>query len=44
MQTKVKIGTHSSEELDVHVVGHDGLAISLLLFAIVIGIVTNEIK
>ena len=43
-RTKVKIGTHFSEEFEVNVGVHQGLAVSLLLLAIVVIVVTNEMK
>ena len=43
--TKVKVGIQLSEELEVDVGLHQGSVLSpLLLFAIVIDVVTNEIK
>ena len=41
-RTKVKVGTHLSEELGVDVGVHQGSVLSPLLFAIVIDVVTNE--
>ena len=43
-KTNVKVGTHSSDEFEVNVEVHHGSALSPLLFAIVIDVVTNEIK
>ena len=43
-KTKVKVGIHLSEEINVDVVVHQGSALSPLLIAIVIDFVTNEIK
>ena len=43
-KTKVKVGTHLSEEFEVNVGVHPGLVLSPLLFAIMIDVVTNEIK
>ena len=43
-KTKVKIGTHLSEELEVNVGLHQGSVLLPLLFAIVIDVVMNEIK
>ena len=42
--TKVKVGTHLSEELEVNVRVHQGSALSPLLFAIVVDVVKNKIK
>ena len=44
VRTKVKVGTHLSEELEMNVGVHQGSVLSPLLFAIVIDVVTNEIK
>ena len=44
VKTKVKVGTHLSEELEVKVGAHQGSVLSPLLFAIVVDVVTNEIK
>ena len=41
---KDKVGTHLSEELEVNVDVHQGSVLSPLLFAIVVDVVTNEIK
>ena len=44
-RTKVKVGAHFSEEFEVDVGVHQGSVLSpLLLFAIVVDVVTNEIK
>ena len=43
-RTKVKVGTHLSEELEANVGVHHGLVLSPPLIAIVIDVVTNEIK
>ena len=43
-RTKVKVGTHFSEELEVNVRAHQGSLLSQLLFAIVIDVVTDKIK
>ena len=43
-RTKVKVGTQLSDEFEVNVGVHQGSVISPLLFAIVIDVVTNEIK
>ena len=43
-KTKVKVGTHLSEELVLEVGVHQGSPISPLWFAIGIDVVTNEIK
>ena len=43
-RTKVKVGTHFSEELEVNVGVHQGSVLSLLLLAIVVNVVMNEIK
>ena len=43
-KTKVKVGTHKSEEFEVNVRVHQRSDLSPLLFAIVIDVVTNEIK
>ena len=43
-RTKVKVGTHSSEEFEVIVRVHRISNISPLLFANVVDVVTNEIK
>ena len=40
----MKVGTHLSEEFEVKVGVHQGSALSPLLFAIVVDVVTNEIK
>ena len=42
--TKVKVGTHLSDEIKANVGVHLGSALSPLLFAIVIDVVTNEIR
>ena len=42
--TKVKVGTHLSEELEVNVGVHQGSVLSLQLLAIVIDVPTNDIK
>ena len=42
--TKVKVGTHFTEEFEVKVGVHQGSVLSPLLFAIVVDVVTNEIK
>ena len=42
--TKVKVGTHLVEELEVNVGVHQGSALSPLMFAIVVNVATNEIK
>ena len=44
VRTKVKVGTHLSEEFDVNAGVHQGSALSPLLSAIVIGVVTSKIK
>ena len=41
--TKVNVGTHFSEKLEVNVGVHEGSVLSPLLFAIVIEVVTNVI-
>ena len=43
-KTKVKVGTHLSEEFLVRAGVHQESALSPLLFAIVIDVATNEIK
>ena len=43
-KTKVKVGTHLSEEFEVDIRVHQGSVISPLLFAIVIDVVTNNIQ
>ena len=43
-KTNVKVGTHLSKELEVNVGVHQGSVLSPLLFAIVVDVVTNEIK
>ena len=43
-RTKVKAGTHSSEESEVNVGVHQGSVLSPMLFAIVVDVVTNKIK
>ena len=43
-KTKVKVGTHLNEEIEVNDGLHQGSALSPLLFAIVINVVTKEIK
>ena len=43
-KTKVKVGTHLSEELEVSVGVHQGSVLSPLLFDIVIDVVSSEIK
>ena len=40
----MKVGTHLSEEFEVNVGVHQGSALSSLLFAIVVNVVTNEIR
>ena len=40
----MKVGTHFSEELVVNVGVHQGSVLSPLLFAIVVDVITNEIK
>ena len=42
--TKVKVGTHLSEEFEINAGVHQGSILSPLLFAIVIDVVINEIK
>ena len=42
--TKVKVGTHLSDEVEVNVGAHQGSVSSPLLFAIVIDFVTNDIN
>ena len=43
-RTKAKVGRHLSEEHEVNVGVHHGSVLSPLLFAIVIDVVTNEMK
>ena len=43
-RTKMKVGTHLSEVLEVNVDVHQESVLSPLLFAIVVDVVTNEIK
>ena len=43
-RTKVTVGAHLSEELEVNVDVHQGSVLSPLLFAIVVDVVMNEIK
>ena len=43
-KTEVKVGAHLSEELEVDVGVHQSSDLSPLLFAIVVDVVTNEIK
>ena len=43
-RTKVKVGIHFSEELEANVGVHQGSILLPLLFAIVVDVVTNEIK
>ena len=43
-RTKVKVGTPFSEEFEVNVGVHQESVLSPLLFAIVVDVVTNEIK
>ena len=43
-KTTVKVGTHLSEEIEVKLGVRQGLVLSPLLSAIVIDVVTNEIK
>ena len=43
-RTRVKVGTHFSEELEVNVGVHEGSVLSPLLFAIVVDVATNEIR
>ena len=43
-KTKVKVGTHLSEDFEANVVVHQRSVLSPLLFAIVIDFATNEIK
>ena len=43
-KTKVKVGTHLSEEIEVNAGVHQGSVLSPLLIAIVIDVVTNKIK
>ena len=43
-KTKVKVGTHFSEEFEVNVEVHHGSVLSQLLFAIVVDVATNEMK
>ena len=44
VRTKVKVGTHPSEEFDGNVGVHQGIALLPLLFAIVIDVVMNDKK
>ena len=43
-RTKVKVGTHLSEELEVNVGVHRGSVLPQLLSAIVVDVVMNEIR
>ena len=43
-RTKVKVGTHLSEEFEVNVGVDQGSVLSPMLFAIVVDVITNEIK
>ena len=43
-RTKVKVGTHFSDEFEVNVGVHLGSVLSPLLFAIVVDVVANEMK
>ena len=43
-RTKVKDGTHLSEEFEVYIGVHQGSHLSPLLFAIVVDVVTDKIK
>ena len=43
-KNKVNAGTHLSEEFEVNVGVHHGSVLSQMLFAIVIDVVTNEMK
>ena len=43
VKTKVKVGTHLSEEFEENVGVHQGSVLSPLLFAIVIDVAPNEI-
>ena len=43
-RTKVKVGTHLSEEFEEDAGVHQGSVLSPLLFVIVVDVVTNEIK
>ena len=43
-RTKVTVGTHFSEELEVNAGVHQGSVLSPLLLAIVVDVVTNEMK
>ena len=43
-RTKVKVGTHFSEEFEVNAGVHQASVLSPLLFAIVVDVVTNKIK
>ena len=42
--TKVKVGTHLSEEFEGNVGVHQGSVLSPLLFVIVVDVATSEIK
>ena len=44
VMTEVKVGDNLSEEFEANVGVHQGTVLLPLLFAIVIGLVTNEIK
>ena len=43
-RTKVKVGTHFSEEFEANVGVHQGSVLSPLLFAIVVDVVMDKIK